>query len=73
MKSAAEVNKEYGYQTDQISYSSEEMRAPYEFTEGVFAEESTSTSHKLSLMQRMINKMKLDFDINITYETKKNQ
>ena len=73
MKSAAEVNKEYGYQTDQISYSSEKMRAPYEFTDGVFVEENTSTSHKLSLMQRMINKMKLDFDINITYETKKKQ
>ena len=68
MKLAAEVNKEYGYQTDQISY-----RAPFEFTEGVFVEENTSTSHKLSLMQRMINKMKLDFDINITYEMKKNQ
>lgn len=50
MKSAAEVNKEYGYQTDQISYLSEKMRAPYEFTEGVFVEENASTSHKLSLM-----------------------
>ena len=73
MKSAAEVNKEFGYQTDQIAYTSNEMRAPYEFTEGVFVEENTSTTHKLTLMQRIINKMKLDYDINITYEVKNNQ
>lgn len=71
MKSAMEVNKEYGYQTDQIAYDSKEMRTPYEFTEGIFVEENTSTSHKLSLMQRIINKMKIDYDINITYELKK--
>ena len=37
----------------------------------IFIEENTSTSHKLSLMQRIINKMKIDYDINITYELKK--
>ena len=73
MKSALEVNKEYGYQTDQIAYTPVEMRAPFEFTEGIFVEENTSTTHKLSLMQRIINKMQLDYDINVTYEMKKNQ
>ena len=73
MKSAMKVNEEFGYQTNQVAYTSDGMRAPYEFTEGIFVEENTSTSHKLSLMQRIINKMKLDFDINVTYELKKNQ
>lgn len=64
---------EYGYKGVQISNTRDDMRAPYEFVEGMFVETNTNTIHKLSLLQRIIKKMNYEHKVNITYITKNNE
>ena len=64
---------EYGYKGVQISNTQDDMRAPYEFVEGMFVETNTNTIHKLSLLQRIIKKMNYEHKVNITYITKNNE
>ena len=73
MNCALSVNEEFGHQSEQVSYSPDEMRTPYEFVDGVYVEENSNTSHKLILMQRIMNKMNINFEVNITYSQKSSE
>lgn len=73
MKSVEEINEKYTYQSEQISSSPSNMRLPYEFVDGLYVEENTNTYHKLMLVQRLIKATNYEYEINVTYITKKEE
>lgn len=73
MKAYTIIYEKYGYKNIQISENIEALRCPVEFSEGVFCETNTSTTHKLYLIKRFIEEMKLDILCEITYMRKEDK
>lgn len=61
------IYEKYDYKNIQISDNIDNIKNPFEFADGCYCESVTSTPHKLIMLKRIIEEMKLDIICDITY------